>query len=317
MFLFRRRKDNAESNADGLKLDEIEKLEKSAKPAKSVRPAEKDKKEKTVKKAGPAGPARDPFFQSEDDLQIIENDTPVKVVIPASALIEEDLIDTPVERTAGPAKESVPEDVADGLLVPVNRGNNELEEDISLEAILPPKDNKAAAKATERAPAAAAEKAQPVAGKAAPVEKSVPAASQTQPAAAPKAEVSAEGQNKSAEAPRAAVPAEGQSKNAEAPKPAVTVEGQGKTGDAVKLPGAVDSKPEGGAASKPAAETAKKPEEDKGNLFSQLFGKVEEAEETPLDRLIKALPEISMEEVVNEAEEVKGLMSEWFQNQTK
>jgi hypothetical protein len=55
--------------------------------------------------------------------------------------------------------------------------------------------------------------------------------------------------------------------------------------------------------------------EDKGNIFSNLFGKADIEEESPLDRLIKSLPDISIDEVMNEAEEVKFLMSEWYQNQ--
>jgi hypothetical protein len=98
-------------------------------------------------------------------------------------------------------------------------------------------------------------------------------------------------------------------------------------GQAVNKPAAAESKPAG--AEGKATEEAKKPEgekkpdeakkgaegEDKGNIFSNLFGKADVEEETPLDRLIKSLPDISIDEVVNEAEEVKSLISEWYQNQ--
>jgi hypothetical protein len=53
------------------------------------------------------------------------------------------------------------------------------------------------------------------------------------------------------------------------------------------------------------------------NLFASLFGNSEVFEETPLDRLIKSLPDIAIAEVMNQAEEVKGLMNDWFQNQEK
>jgi hypothetical protein len=69
------------------------------------------------------------------------------------------------------------------------------------------------------------------------------------------------------------------------------------------------------APKKPAAEAKKGATEDNGNMFSNLFGKSEVEEETYLDRLIKSLPDITIEEVMSEADEVKGLMSEWSQSQ--
>lgn len=66
---------------------------------------------------------------------------------------------------------------------------------------------------------------------------------------------------------------------------------------------------------KPAAEAKKGATEDNVNMFSNLFGKSEVEEETYLDRLIKSLPDITIEEVMSEADEVKGLMSEWSQSQ--
>jgi hypothetical protein len=67
------------------------------------------------------------------------------------------------------------------------------------------------------------------------------------------------------------------------------------------------------------AENAQKaaPAEEKGDLFSNLFGKSEVEEETHLDRLIKSLPDVGIEEVINEADEVKNLMNEWFQSQNR
>jgi hypothetical protein len=55
----------------------------------------------------------------------------------------------------------------------------------------------------------------------------------------------------------------------------------------------------------------------KDKLLSNLFGNMEEEEETPLDRLIKILPDITIEEVLNEAEVVKGIMNEYIENQQK
>jgi hypothetical protein len=82
--------------------------------------------------------------------------------------------------------------------------------------------------------------------------------------------------------------------------------------------------PRADQAAKPAETAEKKPAEngkkaaeaeDKGNMFSNLFGKAEVEEETYLDRLIKSLPDVSIEEVVNEADEVKNIMNEWFLSQ--
>jgi hypothetical protein len=67
-------------------------------------------------------------------------------------------------------------------------------------------------------------------------------------------------------------------------------------------------------------ENPQPPAEEAGgekNLFASLFGKSEVFEETPIDRLIKSLPDITIAEVMNRAEEVKGLMNDWFQNQEK
>ncbi len=65
--------------------------------------------------------------------------------------------------------------------------------------------------------------------------------------------------------------------------------------------------------SEPAARSTKG--EAKDSLFSDLFGQVEQEEDTPLDRLIKSLPDISMEEILNQAEETQRLMNEWYGKQ--
>lgn len=62
---------------------------------------------------------------------------------------------------------------------------------------------------------------------------------------------------------------------------------------------------------KPDNRKAVKEGEGKENMFSSIFGKAIEEEENSLGRLIKALPEISMEEVLNEADEVKNLIREF------
>jgi hypothetical protein len=73
------------------------------------------------------------------------------------------------------------------------------------------------------------------------------------------------------------------------------------------------------SAKKEGRENAKADNQDdinnKDNLFSSLFGQTVEKEETPIDRLIKSLPDITIEEVMNEAEEVQCLINEIYQNQ--
>ncbi len=51
--------------------------------------------------------------------------------------------------------------------------------------------------------------------------------------------------------------------------------------------------------------------EGKENIFSSLFGNEIEEEENSLTRLIKNLPELSIEEVLGEAEEVKNLIMKY------
>jgi hypothetical protein len=66
-------------------------------------------------------------------------------------------------------------------------------------------------------------------------------------------------------------------------------------------------------------DSGQKPPENTGDksLFDNLFSKTEEKEETALDRLIKALPDISIEEVISEASEVNSLIADWNNNQTR
>jgi hypothetical protein len=365
MFLFRKRKEDAghpagnqsENPADEFKLEENIKVEKISKPVKTAAVAKqsgKAGKEKPARKTEADAPAKDPFFQSEDSLQILESDTPVKVVIPASSLIEDE-IEIP-EKAIKPELpgELVDEEVVDGLFEKVNEGKNleEEEDDISLEAILPLAEKKVSSPAADKKPQPSAEKSQPVKPSAetpAPVQTSPSAkaappaegAAKVPPAASMPAAADEKNNNMSADtaamaaglaAANTAAAASAAAANAAAAS-ALTSAASALAGAASASAQTAGSKAPAAAAdgktAAPAADAAKKPgeaekdkkkggeEENKGNLFSQLFSKVEEAEETPLDRLIKTLPEITMEEVVNEAEEVKGLMSEWFQNQAK
>jgi hypothetical protein len=63
----------------------------------------------------------------------------------------------------------------------------------------------------------------------------------------------------------------------------------------------------------PKLESAKAVKEGEGkeNMFSSLFGQPIEEEENSLARLITSLPEITIEEVLSEADEVKNLMKEY------
>lgn len=48
-----------------------------------------------------------------------------------------------------------------------------------------------------------------------------------------------------------------------------------------------------------------------GGLLANLFEQPEDEEETPVQILIKSLPDVTVQEVLNAAEEVKALMHEW------
>ncbi len=191
MFLFRKKKDNSETPA--------------AEPTKAelIRP-DKNKKSQPVKGKGK-------IVEAESVVETVETaqaDRPVKVVVPASALKEEETANPVAAVESSPPAAAVPDEVADSLLTPGHPGA-----------------------------------AQPAAAPAA-----TPAST---PITAPKPD----------------------------PKKAVQ-EGEGKD-----------------------------------NLFSSLFGQAVEEEEDILAKLVKSLPEISMEEILSDAEEVKSLMKEFSQSQ--
>jgi len=54
-----------------------------------------------------------------------------------------------------------------------------------------------------------------------------------------------------------------------------------------------------------------KAEENENSLFQNLFDQVAEREETPLDRLIDTLPEVSVQELIWQAEEVEAIIRDW------
>jgi hypothetical protein len=199
MFLFKRKKENNENQPAEATRAELLRPDKNKKPQK----------------------ARGKTVDAECVVETIENpqpDFPVKVVVPASALKEEE-VKEPVAAAASKApKVVIPEEVPDSLLTPGHPS----------------------AKTPAEAPPAPAPPA-------APVEARKP----DPPSVSPKADS------------RKAVQ-----------------EGEGKE-----------------------------------NMFSALFGKPIEEEENSLDRLIKNLPEISMEEVLSEAEEVKNIMRDFSRSQ--
>jgi hypothetical protein len=240
MFLFKKKKDGPEEKT---MLDKTEALIKSAK---------ENSKEKFRQKAGSDLPdKRNQGKQGQsgailDASQNLETDAPMKVVIPASSLLEDqDVISVKASESTGL---TITEEDVDKLLVEVNKDKPAAEiPDISLDILVPPKEA---------------------------VEKPKQATGQS-------IEVKLE------------------------PKPEVKSES--------KLAAKSEAKP-----SEPAADKDKKTEgADGGNLFSNLFGKVEVEEDNPLQRLMNSLPTISMDEVMIEAEEVKGIMSEWYLKQGK
>ncbi len=56
------------------------------------------------------------------------------------------------------------------------------------------------------------------------------------------------------------------------------------------------------------------PEEDEidGGLFSSIFGEMEEEDASPLSILIASLPEVSSDELLDDLEEMKELMRQWY-----
>jgi hypothetical protein len=247
MFLFKRRKDAPKEKTS---LDKTEETIKLAKESKQQKLKQKDGQD-----ASDPGTNR----KSDNTGEAVQNDNiPMKVVIPASNLVEDD---SPVSAiTAVPDKSLVPEEDVDKLLVKVNQGKPEQEApDISLDILKTEKEN---AKSTE------------------------------------KPKIQSEQKTDSNSALKNSKPED--TKNETKTETKTTVKPETKSAEA--------------DASKDKKEV---PKEGKENLFSNLFGKVEVEEDNPLKRLIKSLPDVSMDEVMNESEEVKGLMNEWYTNQGK
>jgi hypothetical protein len=93
---------------------------------------------------------------------------------------------------------------------------------------------------------------------------------------------------------------------------------------AVKSKDAVKAPEPGIKAETPVQGTPKpletKPEKstlDSDNLFANLFAGTDEPEETPKDRLVNSLPDIGIEEVITESQEVQSIIDEWQQNSHK
>jgi hypothetical protein len=245
---------------------------KSEAPSKLVKKEDKENKQKSAKEAKTAVMETEAAVETvkvkqiiagekpvrSPDIKVNEKAAPIKVVIPAKALEEDEIKKEKLAPAKVAPKTPVPEEELDSLLVPVKRDPaEEPEVSISTEILMPKPEKIISTPATTSIALPAALPA-PAAAIPAPVSASVSAALPPAPT-----------ENKKEE------------KSPEPPKD--------------KTKGASEG-------------------EDKGNLFSNLFGKAIEEEETPLDRLIKSLPDITIEEVLTEAEEVKGLMSEYFQN---
>jgi hypothetical protein len=225
MFLFKRKKEN-----DGGQVAEATKAE-LIRPDKSKKGNPEKGKGKTIEPES--------VVETIEKGQAEVKEAPVKVVVPASALKEEEPKETVAAAASAPAKPAVPDDVADSFLKPGHE----------------------------------------IAGK---------------PAAAP-----------APAAPKVAAPQPAAvSTPAAAPQPAAV-----PTPAAVPQPAAAEAKKSESKPDAPKAEEKKAAEGE--NLFSSLFSKAVVEEENALDRLIKALPDITMEEVLTEADEVKNLMREF------
>jgi hypothetical protein len=244
MFLFRKKTNDSENKISGAKK------ENPGKPEKLAQLSKNEKKNKDGDKAGTIIVQKIKKGKAGDAIEVPDNDAPVKVVIPASAL-KEDVPEVviPVKEPEVP-KTAVPDEVADSLLVKVNQGKDS--ENKTFEV---------------------------------PLRNILPLPDYTEPVKS-NAEVKANSQ------------VDTNPSNMEVKKPAAPVESK------VQPPSPEKEKKSGGG-------------QEKENVFSNLFGKAEEVEETPLDRLIDSLPDITISEVMNEAEEVKELMSVWFHDQKK
>ncbi len=336
MFFFRRRKAKSEMPEEQ-SIPEV---------------AEKEKKEKASKDAGTAVLEKAEHSSGEEKVEIKSSgkvpakaaapagdadasEGPVKVVIPASALEEDDepkaqagpkaQVDSknqadhkgqadsksqspkPAAKVIAPAspKPAVPEEVVDSLLVPVKRDMPEdsalpdLAETLKIE---PEKSGKNDAKAQS-----AAAKIDQAAGKAEAAAAKMSPDNTTAPAGKP-----------AADAEKLALKAEAAAAKIELAAAKIEQSAAKAEQLAAKADAPASPQPEKPKDQKPAEPAKKAAEgEDKGNMFSSLFGKNEIVEETPRDRLIKSLPDTTIEEVLNEAEEVKGLMDEWFQNKAQ
>jgi hypothetical protein len=298
MFLFRRKKEKPEDDLEAVIKAESLKKEKQdgkEKASNSLRKSEITKTQKgvlpeTIKTARVA--VKDQPVISVKVKKGVTEESPVKVVIPASALeseeTEEDSLPEPAE-----TKEPVPEEVADGLLVKMNQ-----------EKMIEDKGNIPEVDLAQ------------VIGK---PEKEVT----TQPSVAQHIPVPTVAEQSASKNLQPVVTAFAIAQT-ELPKEKAQPDMQG-LGVNSKIKATEETKETvpktatGEPAKKESDDPAKKAIEgdQKDNLFSNLFSKTEEKEETPIDRLIKSIPDITIEEVMNEAEEVKGLMGEWFQNMGK
>jgi len=74
--------------------------------------------------------------------------------------------------------------------------------------------------------------------------------------------------------------------------------------------------PDDGTMAVPELENAvqEEAEESESSLFQNLFDQVSEREETPLDRLIDTLPEVTVQELIWQAEEVEAIIMDWPTN---
>jgi hypothetical protein len=247
VFLFKRRKDVSQEQTALEKTESTIKLAKENTHNKSKdKEGSNSNKSKSKEQGAQSGKIR------HND-QTIETDTPMKIVIPASSLLEEqDLssINVPAANNS-----TVPEEDLDKLLIKVNQDEPVVEvPEISLDVHDPIKEGNGK---TIQPPNKSEEKLE------------------SKPEALPKLNLDSKSESKT-------------EMNTETKPP--------------------ESKPD----------KDKTPKGDgKENLFSNIFQKVDAVEDNPTQRLINSLPDISIEEVINEAQEVNGLMQEWYVNQGK
>ncbi|HSW58076.1 MAG TPA: hypothetical protein VLH15_06715 [Dehalococcoidales bacterium] len=280
MFLFRKKKENTEASTGTEKAPVIT-------PGVSPEKAENSR----VKEKSGANTAKA---------------APVRVVVPGSKNKKDAEGKLPATATGETGKSQNPDEIADSLLVRVepNPAISQPVDEKVVAAVL-----KADTKTIDTqvtAPTSAAGLNSSIAGKSAPATGNSPVPSPVLPVSQAAAS-SVPGLN----AVAAAGDKEGQTQKQEKPaaqSPSAAPAGVAKTEPSLKPPESNDKKPA-------VSDKKENKAEDKGNTFSNLFGKTEVDEETPLDRLIKSLPDVSIEEVASEAEEVKSLMVEWMQSQ--